>query len=72
MMMGSIGDLLKEPTDKQVFIEDLSDDQLSKGFYLFYYSGILLFIKVEIPCWAIQHGQYLLSECYGTMFENDF
>jgi hypothetical protein len=31
MMMGAIGELLKEPAEKAVFVEDMTDAEISKA-----------------------------------------
>lgn len=37
MMMGTAGELAKEPTQKAVFVEDMTDAELSKAVSSFYY-----------------------------------
>ena len=61
-MMGTVGELPKEPAQPVKFLEDMSDHQIAKAVFL---------LKIaQNPCRVGEYGQYVLHECNGTMSES--
>jgi ubiquitin carboxyl-terminal hydrolase 14 len=53
MMMGTVGELLKEPAKKMKFVEDMTDAEVSKAVFP-------LLNQLKIPAGLANHG----NTCY--------